>query len=667
MAVKSRTQINTDATTLLPDNTSAEISPADVRGRVQDLADSALFPEDLAVTKETATVGTAIDFKEGTNNGSHAIKVKAPDSIPANATVTLPNGAGTIARIEDLGPYARVNFQFNATAGQTTFSGLDQNSNLLTYTPQFLDVFVNGRIVSPADYTASSGSTIVFSTGLTLGDEVFIATWRASTTITGSRNIFRYNATASQTTFSGADANSNTLSYVTGQIDVFVNGRFIAPTDYTANNGTSVVFTVGRSATDEVIIIAYAGMLNFTEWTPASTAGSARLRFGEDTDNGTHAVTVQAPTSLSANFTITWPAITGTVVVYDGSNIVSLPSGASLNFNSGDVIIAHSADRLDLSGANVYAFNQNGFYPSIVINRTDNHGTDAVIGIFQFYGMDSAVNSELYAQIQARALVNTNGSELGGIDFFAKNAATQTHVLRIQPGLIWAPSSTTLGASGARFAGILVDQIQLGHDSDTTLTRLAPGVIGVEGTEICPIGSLMDFAGSTPPAGWIFCFGQNLNRTTYAKLFAVIQTAFGAGDGSTTFGVPDLRGRVVAGKDNMGGTSADRLTSPINGDNLGAAGGSQSHALITAELPAHNHGVTDPGHAHNFGISLQGVTGSQLIGSGAVPAFYAAGADTRSGTQSSGTGISIQNTGSGTAHNNMQPTMVLNKIMYAGV
>lgn len=84
--------------------------------------------------------------------------------------------------------------------------------------------------------------------------------------------------------------------------------------------------------------------------------------------------------------------------------------------------------------------------------------------------------------------------------------------------------------------------------------------------------------GSTAPAGTLLCYGQAISRTAYAGLFAALSTTYGTGDGSTTFNLPDLRGRVVAGKDNMGGSAASRLTgtsmSP-DGNTLGATGGFQ--------------------------------------------------------------------------------------------
>lgn len=80
-----------------------------------------------------------------------------------------------------------------------------------------------------------------------------------------------------------------------------------------------------------------------------------------------------------------------------------------------------------------------------------------------------------------------------------------------------------------------------------------------------PTGSMMAYAGSSAPSGWLLCAGQAVSRTTYAALFSAISTAYGAGDGSTTFNLPDLRGRIPAGKDDMNGTAANRLQVSLSG------------------------------------------------------------------------------------------------------
>jgi len=106
-------------------------------------------------------------------------------------------------------------------------------------------------------------------------------------------------------------------------------------------------------------------------------------------------------------------------------------------------------------------------------------------------------------------------------------------------------------------------------------------------------GTVLDFAGATAPTGWLLCYGQAISRTTYAPLFAAIGTTHGAGDGSTTFNLPDCRGRVAAGKDDMGGTAAARLTSAgsgVAGTTLGGAGGAETVTLTATQIPAHTHG-----------------------------------------------------------------------------
>lgn len=193
---------------------------------------------------------------------------------------------------------------------------------------------------------------------------------------------------------------------------------------------------------------------------------------------------------------------------------------------------------------------------------------------------------------------------------------------------------------------------QLNDNFDVIDTNLFTAVSG-----IVPTGSVLDFAGTAAPTGWLFCYGQAIDRTTYATLFTAIGTTFGAGDGSTTFNLPDLRGRVAAGKDDMGGVSANRLTDQtggVNGDTLGDTGGSEVHTLTEAELAAHNHRAWG---------STAGA-GTANIGDASGKAFLGASAETQyfETANASSTAL-IEDTGSDDAHNNVQPTIVLNKII----
>jgi microcystin-dependent protein len=111
------------------------------------------------------------------------------------------------------------------------------------------------------------------------------------------------------------------------------------------------------------------------------------------------------------------------------------------------------------------------------------------------------------------------------------------------------------------------------------------------------------------------------------------------------------------GLDNMGGTSANRVTA-AQADTLGGAAGAENHTLTVAQMPVHNHGVNDPGHAHTYVARRSEGFCIQSHGTCEAGNWQEA----RNTTQST-TGISVQNAGSGQAHNNMQPSIALNYVI----
>lgn len=212
-----------------------------------------------------------------------------------------------------------------------------------------------------------------------------------------------------------------------------------------------------------------------------------------------------------------------------------------------------------------------------------------------------------------------------------------------------------------------------------------------------PVGAVIPFAGSTAPNGFLLCFGQAISRTTYVALWTLLSTTYGSGDGVNTFNVPDLRGRVVAGLDNMGGTGASRLTGTTitgGGDNLGEVGGSQTHTLASGELAQHSHtlnshthntvmgthghfipvrindwwydGFSNPHrHYNNAGTVAEGPANfyGADSGAGANAGTVIADLGTKTSGSPSDNNTSTTPTSSTTAHNNVQPTMVLNYII----
>lgn len=225
-------------------------------------------------------------------------------------------------------------------------------------------------------------------------------------------------------------------------------------------------------------------------------------------------------------------------------------------------------------------------------------------------------------------------------------------------------------------AGILITNSVWDMVYDNSL----PGwiIANLANSSYTPPGAIHPYGGTSAPIGWLLCDGSSVLRATYPALFAAIGTAFGSVDG-THFNIPDLTGRVIAGKESAG-TRLTTAVSGVDGGTLGAVGGSQSHTLLTTQLPAHTPAgtvaITETAHTH--GVSVRNDTASPVSS----PAGAAVLANNSSGTSySSAAGTSQNNTmnvaastgitatftgtaiGSSAAHNNVQPTIVLNYII----
>lgn len=186
------------------------------------------------------------------------------------------------------------------------------------------------------------------------------------------------------------------------------------------------------------------------------------------------------------------------------------------------------------------------------------------------------------------------------------------------------------------------------------------------GNHIIPAGMIAYWPKvASPPTGWLQCYGQAISRTTYADLFTALGTAYGSGDGSTTFNVPDCRGRVLVGAHSMNNAEPS-LTRMTSNNTRGAVGGTQSHSLTVSQMPSHAHtgGTTSIWHEHLIGhgayyvnpaYSDSALVGFADVGLAQVGLYYANIDHTHN----------IPANGSSTAHNNLQPYTTLTQIVKA--
>lgn len=172
--------------------------------------------------------------------------------------------------------------------------------------------------------------------------------------------------------------------------------------------------------------------------------------------------------------------------------------------------------------------------------------------------------------------------------------------------------------------------------NDTNLNQMQLNIENAINAQVSgdtlPVACIVPFTSDTVPENWLLCDGQAVSRTDYALLFSIIGTTYGVGDGSTTFNLPNLKGRVAVGKD----------STQTEFDTLGETGGEKTHTLTVEEMPTHDHGIG-------------------LVGIGSGPYGYNVSSLSIGSSQSEKTSV----TGSGQAHNILQPYQVTNYIIKA--
>lgn len=281
-----------------------------------------------------------------------------------------------------------------------------------------------------------------------------------------------------------------------------------------------------------------------------------------------------------------------------------------------------------------------------------------------------------FPNFTAAALVSTNAQLDAAANAVVLGTVQSLHL----QGTSTAPGLSFIGDTNTGFYSPGADQLS-GTVGGATFMQAAadasvnfPGVLKQGGVEVMSvlIGGMLIWPSDTlPSAKWAWANGQAISRSTYATLFATIGTVWGAGDGSTTFNVPDMREVTPVGKAGMGSTGARGSQFVFNdfasSNTLGAQYGESHHHLTVNEMPSHQHTgttatstVTDPGHTHT--VSGSGTGGASFVGlSGTGGVNITTSSNTTGITVSTAVTVAFQ--GNDASHNNVQPSVAINYII----
>jgi len=320
-----------------------------------------------------------------------------------------------------------------------------------------------------------------------------------------------------------------------------------------------------------------------------------------------------------------------------GYTTVSIGSAATVNLTSNDGADDQSRSAfIELKGSigtaytSIFVVIPNNSKSYVVRNSVSNNNTsDAVI-------MRVAGNTGVTIAKSANQMVITNGASVYNVapnnipsSLEVEGAATFKSTVTVSGA---ATFNSTVTVSGA---ATFNSTVTIKGDVHVSSKVCASAFFGIG---ITPPGAIFPYAVSAAPTGYLLCNGQAVSRTTYSTLFAVVSSLYGDGNGSSTFNVPDLRGRFLAGWDAGTSVLTAVTTGMIAGSSIANTGGVQAVTLSVAQIPS---------HAHTYTAQVGGEIGNDG------PA--AAWSSTSTGNTS--------NTGGGGAHSNIPPAMIINFII----
>ena len=420
-----------------------------------------------------------------------------------------------------------INYKFVATSNQTSFSGNDANSVSLAYASGTIQVFLNGILLDPTDYTATNGTAVVLDTGANSGDILFISRFAGVNPF----DDFKYVADANQTTFTGSDANSETLLYTPGNLAVYLNGVLLDATDFTATNGSSVVLASGASAGDILHIHEFnqTGLTEVHADTTPTLGGDLDMHTFDlvTTDNrnidiiphgtgnvnlttdtvliGTSGENVVVTSNGTGDMTVSTNSGTnsGTLKILDGANqnIEITPNGSGkINLDgllwpnadgsanqylqtdgSGNLSFVDVLDTSEEIQDTVGAMFSSNTETGITATYQDSDGTiDLALVSRNIHGVafDGSANIDLSETIQdtVGAMFSSNTETNITVTYEDSDGTIDLVVDAAQPNV------TSLGTlTSLRVDDVVIDGTTIGHADDTDLITLTSGVVTVAG------------------------------------------------------------------------------------------------------------------------------------------------------------------------------------------
>ena len=368
----------------------------------------------------------------------------------ATDTLKISGGTGTTSAIS--GDTVTINLDNTAVSAGSV--GSSSAIPVLTIDAQ-------GRITAASTASVSSDLTIVDDSStsevITLGTETLkfaggtgISTAITSGTVTISksgssahRTLFKYTATSGQTTFSGADASSNTLAYSTGNFDVFLNGVLLDSTDFTASNGTSVVLSSAAAADDILSVLAYQ-----TESLIQNDQNGTELILDVDGDTSLTADTDdQIDIKIGGSDIYT---LTATTFDFNGQELIlDADADTSIHASTDDQVDIKigGTDRFVIASTGAVSTVTTAADASLTLQSThadalgaglvlyQNSATPAdndILAVITGKGRNDNTQDVVYSQIKTTATDVSDGAEDGDINIFTMKAGTATEQVRIE-------------------------------------------------------------------------------------------------------------------------------------------------------------------------------------------------------------------------------------------